>query len=29
MTPRHPTTAPKIRFAVTLGEEPEIERAPV
>jgi hypothetical protein len=24
MTPRHATTAPKVRFSTTLGEEPEI-----
>ena len=25
MTPRHATSAPKVRFAATLGEEPEVE----
>jgi hypothetical protein len=27
MTPRHATTAPKVRFAATVGEEPELEVA--
>jgi hypothetical protein len=27
MKPRHATTAPKVRFSATLGEEPEIELA--
>ena len=27
MTLRHATTAPKIRFSVTVGEEPEVEVA--
>ena len=25
MTPRHATSAPKVRFAATMGEEPEVE----
>jgi hypothetical protein len=29
MTPRHATAAPKIRFSDTVGEESEIEVAPV
>jgi hypothetical protein len=27
MTLRHATTAPKVRFSVTVGEEPEVELA--
>jgi hypothetical protein len=27
MTLRHATTAPKVRFAATVGEEPEAEAA--
>jgi hypothetical protein len=27
MTPRYATTAPKVRFCATVGEEPEMEVA--
>ena len=27
MMPRHATTVPKVRFAATVGEEPEVEVA--